>query len=128
MIRTRALVNKLLDPPGDFMIRKWVEKALPRSTRQKLRESLRSDATLEDFVAVATQIEDARLLFADPWEVSSFNATHDDSISALKIELEVLKLQRSIQEERDSGQPQHLAKGRQELEVLCSQQEDHPHL
>ena len=64
MTQARALVNKLPDPPGDFMIRKWVEKALPRSTQQKLRENLRPNASLGDFEALATQVEDARLLFS----------------------------------------------------------------
>ena len=31
MTRIRALVNKLPDPLGDCMVRKWVEKVLPRS-------------------------------------------------------------------------------------------------
>ena len=65
MTRTTALVGRLPDQPGDFMIRKWVEKALPKQTQQKLRENLRPDSALADFVATATQIEDARLLFTD---------------------------------------------------------------
>ena len=48
MTRTKALVNKLPDSPGDFMVRKWVEKALLRSTQKKLRENLRQNATLAD--------------------------------------------------------------------------------
>ena len=39
MTRTKALVGRLPDHPGDFMVRKWVEKTLPKQTRQKLREN-----------------------------------------------------------------------------------------
>ncbi|KAH7372727.1 hypothetical protein KP509_17G018000 [Ceratopteris richardii] len=63
MTRERSLVARLPDAPGDFLIKKWVEKALPRSTQQKLRELLWPDATLREFEAEATRIEAARAHF-----------------------------------------------------------------
>ena len=54
MTRTRALVSKLQQQSGDFMVKKWVEKALPHSTQQKLRENLRPSTMLANFVALAT--------------------------------------------------------------------------
>lgn len=51
MTRASTLVSKLLANPDNFMIQKWVEKALLCSTQQKLREHLCPSATLADFVA-----------------------------------------------------------------------------
>ncbi|MCO5558594.1 hypothetical protein L7F22_012180 [Adiantum nelumboides] len=34
--RTKSLVAKLPQQPGEFMVKKWVEKALPKSSQQKL--------------------------------------------------------------------------------------------
>ena len=129
MTRARALVNKLPDPPGDFMIRKWVEKALPRSTQQKLRENLRPNSTLADFVALATQVEDARLLFSTQTKDMPTATPTDASLEAIRREIEALKLQRSLQAELTASQQEKpsnegfLAKMKKELEELKSQQE-----
>ena len=86
MTRAKALVNKLPEPPGDFMVRKWVEKALPRSTQQKLRENLRPNATLADFVALATQVEDARLLFSPQTRDIPTTPSTEASLEAIRRE------------------------------------------
>ena len=93
MTQARALVNKLPNPLGNFMIFKWVEKALPRSTQQKLRENLRPSATLADFVALATQVEDARLLFSTQTKDMPTATPTDASLEAIRREIEALKLQ-----------------------------------
>ena len=138
MTRTTALVGKLPDPPGDFMVRKWVEKALPKQTQQKLRENLRPNSTLADFVATATQIEDARLLFTETTrDIPSASAHSDDPadpLASLRKELEALKLQRALKDELASLRQEKpssegaLAKIHKELEELRVQQEAKQHL
>ena len=82
-----------------------VEKALPRTMQQKLRESLRPEANLDEFVAAATQIEDARLLFsASTRDIPTASVSAEDPLAKVRQELEALKLQRSIQEELASTQ------------------------
>ena len=50
--RAKVLVGRLPSHPCNFMVRKWIEKALPRSSQQKLRETLMLDATLEESIDV----------------------------------------------------------------------------
>ena len=63
MTRAQVLVAKLPAYPSDFMVRQWVQQALPRSTQQRLTENLKADVTLVEFQNMATQLENARLLF-----------------------------------------------------------------
>lgn len=59
----RVLVARLPTNPGEFMLKQWVMHACPPMTQQKMREKLRPTVTLEDFQAMATQLENARLMF-----------------------------------------------------------------
>lgn len=53
MTRTKALVQRFLDHLSDFMVYKWVEKALPKWTQQQPRENLRPiNSTLANFMAM----------------------------------------------------------------------------
>ncbi|RYA83663.1 hypothetical protein DD594_27040, partial [Enterobacter cloacae complex sp. 4DZ1-17B1] len=103
MTKTKSLVAKLPQQPREFMVKKWVEKALPKTSQQKLRESLRPQANMEDFVATATRIEGARMQFTDSPQLDSAPVLVDspsDPLTSLRRELEALKLQRALQEER----------------------------
>ncbi|MCO5603413.1 hypothetical protein L7F22_057563 [Adiantum nelumboides] len=133
MTRTKSLVAKLPQQPGEFMVKKWVEKALPKTSQQKLRENLRPDATLEEFVAAATRIEGARKQFTESSQVQTGSVlleSPSDPLISLRRELEALKLQRALQEERSISlrqeKPSHneaLDQIKRELEELRSQQE-----
>lgn len=81
-----------------------MEKALSRTTQQKLRESLHPAANLDDFVVAATHIKDARLLFSPQnRDLPTATTNTEDSLATIHRELEALKLQRSLQEELSSG-------------------------
>ncbi|MCO5562878.1 hypothetical protein L7F22_016514 [Adiantum nelumboides] len=123
MTRTKALVEKLSQPLGDFVIRKWIEKALPRANQLKLKESPHLGATLEEFKAAAKRIEDARLLFlvnrsATP-ESSVDPAPTTDPVAAIRRKLEALCLQPTLTNATSkSPQMEALARLQREVEEL----------
>ena len=140
MTRAQVLVAKLPAYPGDFMVRQWVQQALPRSTQQRLTENLKADVTLVEFQNMATQLENARLLFCtstatdggDP--VAILRQALEDPVAKLRQELDSLKLQQVKHEEETLRQEISKLKGehipddgitqlKQELEKLKAQQE-----
>ncbi|KAH7422127.1 hypothetical protein KP509_13G092000 [Ceratopteris richardii] len=122
MTRVKLLVSRLPHNPGDFLVKKWVEKALPKTSQQKLRELLQADASLEEFEAAASRIKATRVQFKEHEGTDEFTS---DPLAQLRRELEALKLQKTLQEEKVAwqGRDEALALLRQELEELRTQKE-----
>ncbi|MCO5556484.1 hypothetical protein L7F22_010033 [Adiantum nelumboides] len=91
----KVLVPKLTYQPGDFMLRKWEEKALPKASQDK------QVLVLDKFVAPAARIEGARKLFKDHIGELEAVLTEDvyDHLFLLRKELKALEQQHVVQEE-----------------------------
>ncbi|KAH7301744.1 hypothetical protein KP509_23G040200 [Ceratopteris richardii] len=84
MTRVKSLVSHRPHNLGDFLVKKWVEKALPKTSQQKLRQLLQPDASLEEFEAAASRIEAARVQLKEHEGMDEFTS---DPLAQLRREL-----------------------------------------